>query len=175
MFEAISFWIHLVAATAWIGPQLFLPLAAVPAMRTLEPSPRRRALQVMTARFNYLAWVALAVLILTGIGNVFQVRNETFGEDFGEMFDARYGLILGIKLALVAATLLLTAWHSFVIGPRLLAMLDVPQGAAGADTAPLSRLQRLSIIVSGLNLIIGIVILYLVTLLQNGEFSTRPL
>jgi putative copper export protein len=172
MAEAISFWVHLVAAAVWIGPQFFLPLAAIPAMRILEPGTRKRALQVMTARFNYLSWLALLVLIVTGIGNVFQVRNDAFGEDFGAMFDVRYGMILTIKLILVATTLALTAWHSFVLGPRMLQNLDAAEGSGeGPGTAGYRRLQRTSVIVSSLNLAIGVAILYLVTLLQNGEFS----
>ncbi|HEY8491667.1 MAG TPA: CopD family protein [Dehalococcoidia bacterium] len=171
MLESVTFWVHLMAAAVWIGPQVLLPLAALPALRTLEPSLRKRALAVLTARYGYASWAALAVLVVTGVGNTFQVRSDTFGGDFGAMFDARYGLILGIKLALVAATLLLTAWHAFVLGPRVLALVDAPP----EDQARAAGLRRLSVAVSTVNLAIGVVILYLVTLLQNGEFSLRPL
>lgn len=171
MLESVNFWIHLVAAAVWIGPQFLLPLAVLPALRALEPPARKRALAVLTARYGYVSWAALAVLLVTGVGNTFQVRNETFGGDFAAMFDARYGLILGLKLALVAATLLLTAWHAFVLGPRLLALTDAPpEGQRRA-----AGLRRLSVAVSTANLALGVAILYLVTLLQNGEFSLRPL
>ena len=36
MTDAISVWIHVIAVTVWIGPQFFLAIVAVPALRTVE-------------------------------------------------------------------------------------------------------------------------------------------
>jgi len=72
--EAFNPWLHVIAATIWVGPQFFLFIAAVPAMRTVEDvQTRARAMRVLTTRFGWLAWGAMAVLVLTGIGNLFQV------------------------------------------------------------------------------------------------------
>ena len=36
MVDAISTWLHALAITLWIGPQVFLFAAAVPAGRTID-------------------------------------------------------------------------------------------------------------------------------------------
>ena len=73
MAEAINPWIHILAATIWVGPQVFLFVAAVPALRTVEDTQvRARAMRVLTTRFGYLAWGALAVLVVTGIDNLYE-------------------------------------------------------------------------------------------------------
>jgi uncharacterized membrane protein len=36
MSEAITPWLHVLAVSVWVGPQFFLFLAAVPALRTIE-------------------------------------------------------------------------------------------------------------------------------------------
>lgn len=118
---------------------------------------------VLNRRFAWLGWGALAVLVLTGINNVIQRQHDTdlvFDDDF------RYAWIFVFKLALVAAVIALTAIHTYVVGPRLLALQE-----SHARSAELSRMRRLSIQASVLNLLAGVAILFAVALLQNGEFS----
>ena len=38
MSEAITPWVHILAVSAWLGPQLFLFVAAVPAIRIIDDS-----------------------------------------------------------------------------------------------------------------------------------------
>jgi len=161
--ESIVFWIHLLAASTWIGSQVFMFAAVVPALRALDDAARRRAVAVLNRRFAWLGWGALAILVLTGINNVIQRQHDT---DLVFDYDFRYAWIFVIKLALVAAVIALTAIHTYVVGPRLLALQE-----SHAGSADLSRMRRLSIQASVLNLLAGVAILFAVTLLQNGEFS----
>ena len=163
MGESIVFWIHLLAASTWIGSQVFMFAAVVPALRALDDAARRRAVAVLNRRFAWLGWGALAILVLTGINNVIQRQHDT---DLVFDYDFRYAWIFVIKLALVAAVIALTAIHTYVVGPRLLALQE-----SHAGSADLSRMRRLSIQASVLNLLAGVAILFAVTLLQNGEFS----
>lgn len=165
----ISLWLHLLAATVWVGPQVFLFVAAVPALRSIDHAMLRvRALEVMTSRFNALAWGALAFLVATGIINSID-RLQTIGDAFA----VRYGWLLLGKVLLVALTAALSAWHSFYLGPRILAL----QRAEGL-TSPLAgrqllALRRLSVTVSALNLSIAIVILLFAALLRSN-FAFAP-
>jgi putative copper export protein len=118
---------------------------------------------VLNRRFAWLGWGALAILVLTGINNVIQ-RQRHFDIVFD--YDHFYAWTFVAKLALVAVVIVLTAVHSWVVGPRLLALQEGGQGSAA-----LNRLRRQSILLSGLNLLAGVAILFLVALLQNGEFS----
>jgi uncharacterized membrane protein len=164
MGESIVFWIHLLSAAIWIGSQVFMFAAVVPALRALgDEAARYRAVVVLNWRFAWLGWGALAILVLTGIDNVIQ-RQDDYDIVFD--YDFRYAWIFVVKLALVAAVIALTAIHSYVVGPRLLALQE-----SGQASAELGRLRRLSIQLSALNLLASVAILFLVALLQNGEFS----
>jgi len=163
MGESIVFWLHLLAAATWVGSQVFMFVAVVPALRTLDDAARRRAVLVLNRRFAWLGWGALAILVLTGIDNVIQ-RQDDYDIVFD--YDFRYAWIFVVKLVLVAVVIALTAIHSYVVGPRL---LSLQESHASADE--LSRARRQSIQLSVLNLAAGVAILFLVALLQNIEFS----
>ena len=159
MGDAFNPWIHIIAATIWVGPQVFLFVAAVPAVRTVEDlQVRARIMRVLTTRFGYLAWGAMLVLVITGIGNLFEHNLE-----FDVLMDLNYWTILEVKIALVVATVALTALHSFVIGPRLLTMQE-----SVADEAQIASTRRVSIIISASNLLLALGILFAAALLSTN-------
>jgi uncharacterized membrane protein len=156
MPEALNPWLHILAATIWVGPQIFLFVAVVPAIRTVEDvQVRARAMRVLTTRFGYLAWGAMAVLVITGIGNLYE-----HPLDVDVLFDLNFGTIFEIKMTLVIATIVLTALHSFVLGPRVLKLQE-----SVADQAQIASVRRLSIIISSVNGLLALGILFLGALL----------
>jgi uncharacterized membrane protein len=161
MGEAINPWLHIVAATIWVGPQFMLFIAAIPAIRTVEDAQARgRAMRVLTTRFGYLAWGALAVLVLTGIGNLYE-RDE--GVDF--LFERNFGVIFQVKMTLLIIVAALTALHSFYIGPRVMRMQEEV-----ADESQIASMRRWSMIVSGLGLLLSLVIVFCGALMDS-EFA----
>jgi putative copper export protein len=64
-WDTIRLFLHIVAATIWVGGQLTLA-ALVPALRRFGADVTRAAAR----RFNYVAWSAFAVLIITGVWNI---------------------------------------------------------------------------------------------------------
>ncbi len=159
MPEAINPWLHILAATIWVGPQVFLFVAAVPAVRTVEDAQvRARVMRVLTTRFGYLAWGAMAVLVVTGIANLFEVAPV----DPEDIFDLNYGTIFIVKMALVVATVVLTALHSFVLGPRVLKLQE-----SVTDEAQLAPTRRLSIIISSVNGLLALGILFTAALMDT--------
>jgi uncharacterized membrane protein len=162
MGEAVNPWIHILAATIWVGPQVFLFAVAVPAVRTVaDVKERARLMRLITTRFGYLAWGAMVVLIITGIGNVFEQNDRTF------LFDHNWGVIFQVKMTLVILTILLTAAHSFVIGPRMLAAQE-----SVVDQAQIASMRRFSIIISAVNALLAVGILFCGALL-NTDFALR--
>jgi uncharacterized membrane protein len=158
MGEALNPWLHILAATVWVGPQFFLFVAAVPAVRTIQDAQTRaQVMRVMTRRFGYLAWGALAVLVVTGIGNLYE---EDL--DVDALFDLNFGIIFQVKMTLLIITVALTALHSFVIGPRLSAMQE-----SVADEAQIASMRRLSMAISGVNLLVAIAIIFCGALLAS--------
>lgn len=168
MAEAIPLWLHIVAVTAWVGPQFFLFVATGPALRAIDdPQVRLRAMRLITNRFGWLGWTAMAVIVLTGIFNILDETEESpvvFDGDF------RYLWIFITKMALLALTVLLTALHTFVIGPQQLRLheemrSESPQGA---------RLRRTSLALSTLALLASLAVIFAATLLADHEFSFQP-
>ena len=158
MGEAINPWLHILAATIWVGPQIFLFVAAIPAVRTIEDAQvRARVMRTLTTRFGYLAWGAMLVLVITGIGNLYEHDLPVEA-----LFDRNFGTIFEVKMSLVIATVVLTALHSFVIGPRLLALQE-----SVADQAQLAPMRRVSIIVSAGNGLLALGILFCAALLNT--------
>jgi len=173
MIDAIPFWLHIVAATIWVGPQFFLFVAAVPAIRLIEDRRvRLNVLRMVTVRFGWLAWAALLVLILSGLSNTYDlILDDDFPIFFD--FDFRFAWIFVAKMALLGLAVLLTAIHSFLLGPRQL-RLQEDAIAAGQDNPQAAGLRRLSMLVSGLILLASLGILFAAVLLAEHDFSARP-
>ena len=108
-------WIHVLAAMVWIGGMLFVALVLVPAARRLDPALRARLVHDLGVRFRTVGWIALLVMIATGLLNLWFRPYLLAAPRFH------------VKIALVIVALGLAALHDFVLGPRA--------GQAGADPA----------------------------------------
>ena len=85
----IRLFLHVLAATVWVGGQLTLA-GLVPALRELGPD----APKAVARRFNRIAWPAFFVLLATGVWNLVRVK-------VGDASTA-YQVTLFVKLCLVA-------------------------------------------------------------------------
>jgi putative copper export protein len=97
-WDAVRLFLHVLAATLWVGGQLTLA-ALIPVLRRLGAEIPRAAAR----RFNQVAWPAFAVLILTGVWNVIAVRSQITGS---------YETTLIMKLAVVALSGATAALHA---------------------------------------------------------------
>jgi uncharacterized membrane protein len=88
-------YLHLLAMAFFVGGQLFLVTAVVPALR--DDADRER-LRVIARRFGAGTLVAIAVLVATGIPLASHFRQWDSGT-------------LHVKLALVAVVAFLVGWH----------------------------------------------------------------
>lgn len=86
--DTIRVFLHVLAATIWVGGQLTLA-ALVPALRSYEGVAKAAA-----RRFNQVAWPAFGVLVATGVWNMIAVDND----------DSAYRTTLNVKLALVVVS-----------------------------------------------------------------------
>jgi uncharacterized membrane protein len=167
MSEAITPWLHIVAVTVWLGPQFFMFLVTVPALRAIDDAEvRLRVMRIITQRFGWLAWAALGVIVLSGMSNLFQEADE-----FGHVWDPdyRYFQVFSTKMAVVGVAVLLTAVHTFIIGPRQIRLHEEARG----DSPEALRLRRLSVAVSSLVLLASIAAVFLAALLANHDYSAE--
>jgi uncharacterized membrane protein len=134
--------VHLVAVLTWVGGMLFIALVLVPVTRRLDDAAlRTRLVQDSGRRFRTVGWIALAVVVATGLGNL-AFRPELLGAP-------RFWL----KAALVALALLLGAVHDFVLGPRAGRPGAPPSARARASwIARLNVLVALAVVALGLAL-----------------------
>lgn len=87
----IRLFLHVLAATIWVGGQFTLA-ALVPTARALgDDAPKKVA-----RAFNKMAWPAFGVLVITGVWNLLEV-------DVADR-PTRYHVLLGVKLLAVAAS-----------------------------------------------------------------------
>jgi len=98
--------VHVLAAVTWIGGMLFIALVLVPVLRGLPDAARARLVQEAGRRFRAISWIALALLLGSGVVNL-AFRPYLLGL-------GRFQL----KLGLVGAALALGVAHDFVLGPR---------------------------------------------------------
>ena len=60
--------IHVLAAFLWLGGMFFLAVVGAPALRAVEPPQLRQQLfNALGTRFRYAGWVAIGVLLVTGV------------------------------------------------------------------------------------------------------------
>ncbi|MCZ7526015.1 MAG: CopD family protein [Acidimicrobiia bacterium] len=102
----LRIFLHALAATVWVGGQLTLA-GVLPALR---PSGRE-TLRSVGRQFQLLAWPAFAILVATGIWNLFEV---SLGDRSTE-----YLVTLSVKLAFVTGSGLAAAIHVLVAAPRV--------------------------------------------------------
>ena len=108
--DSIRLWLHILGACVWVGGQLTLA-ALVPALRLAGPDVPRRAARA----FSRIAWPAYGLLLVTGVWNVVAVNQADHP-------DSTYQAVLGLKVAVVAASGI-TAWrHTRATTPRGLAV-----------------------------------------------------
>ena len=108
-FETFRLFLHVTAATVWVGGQLTL-LGLLPILRGLGPDAPKAAAK----RFNVIAWSAFGVLFITGIWNLLAESPGSKG--------TAWNATLGLKLVMVAATGIAAAFHA---GGRSKAVLAV--------------------------------------------------
>jgi putative copper export protein len=116
-WHTIRMFLHVLAATVWVGGQLTLA-ALVPALRGLGSEVTRAAAR----RFNQMAWPAFAVLVATGIWNIVADEHKDTGA---------YRTTLIVKLAVVAVSGVTAFLHARARSTLTLAVY----GALTASTA----------------------------------------
>ena len=85
--ETIRLFLHVLAATVWVGGQITLA-ALVPALRAAGTDVPKAAANA----FNRIAWPAFGVLILTGIWNVIAEGDK--GPAYEHTLMLKYTLVL---------------------------------------------------------------------------------
>jgi uncharacterized membrane protein len=98
-FNVIMRWLHISSMMLLLGGVLFARLAVSPVLATLSPEMRAQVGDAIAARFRSWMYTAIAVLLLTGLYNLFL---NISGKP------PLYHMLIGLKLLL--------ALHVFAVG-----------------------------------------------------------
>lgn len=152
-FYLFIVWLHILAAFVWLGGMLFTAFVLAPISRKIEPiSLRGNLLKAIGARFRLIGWICIAVLLVTGVLNIF---NRGMIHELllpSQLISTEFGRTLAIKLILVTTMLILSTVHDFFIGPRLTTLMQDREGNSGPELQKLrwqvSWLARLNTILA---------------------------
>jgi putative copper resistance protein D len=150
--------IHVLSAFIWLGGMFFIALVAVPILRKIEPPAKRNEILSITAkRFRFVSWIAISVLLVTGLLNAINHGVTIDLISTGALFSSYFGKVLTVKVTLVFIMVVLSAIHDFFLGPQLTDLMS--SGLSNPDS--LESLKRRRQYVSWLaraNVILGILV-----------------
>lgn len=106
--------LHLLGSAAWIGGLFYISIVLIPSLRRLSLSQRARVLALGLPEFSALAAVAALALAATGsLSATVHISSPL------QMLTTAYGRILAIKIELFLVMAVMSAYHAFVLRPRL--------------------------------------------------------
>jgi uncharacterized membrane protein len=152
---ALSFWLHMIATIVWVGGLALMALVVWPGARAvlgpgLELSEFIRRLQT---RFNPLAWLSLAVLIVTGLTQMSANKNY----DGLLRITNPWTVAILAKHLVVGAMIAIGLYMQVSLQPELarLAMLE----SRGRPVPDAEELRQRELNLTRLNLICGVLVL----------------
>ena len=151
LVDNIIVWIHLIAATFWVGGMLFLSLVAVPLLKKdLNPVISQLGFVTLARRFRTLVWVALSLLLVTG--SILLANYVNFSET-----PVVWPPAVLIKLTLVVFLIVVSVAHDQIIGPKVRTLKKKPI----AELVKTEKfLLRISPLLARLTLLLGLAILF---------------
>jgi len=155
----ITYWLHMLATVVWVGGQSALVLLVLPAAgRALEPSAYARLLGALQQRLDPIGWFCLLVLVGTGL---FQMSESPHYEGFLTIHTTWAAAIL-IKHLVFFCMVGVSAWTTWGVLPVL--RRSTLLKAKGKEAPDAVRLQRRSLLLLRVNLVLSIAVLALTAL-----------
>ncbi len=142
VLDTLVLWVHIVAATVWVGEIIFLGLVMQLVAKSLisDPFERSKFVAKVGIRFNVVGWGSLGILALTGLYNLVRVAGGPTQVPF-LLLKTSFGLILDVKLIFVLGMVVITAHHTFISGPKVRKLI-LQLEASGNKKDPTSELER---------------------------------
>lgn len=158
--EGLIVWLHLIAASIWVGGSIFIGVILSPMLSTITRTVEERIVIFIKIgrRFSYIAIPSFGILILTGIYN-----SKAFLFDPSSLYQTSYGIILLIKIALVIATLIAYVIHVKIINSETETIIT-----GNASKAYVQSIRSKFIFLGRTIVILSITILLLAAFLDVG-------
>lgn len=155
--------VHVLAAMLWLGGMFFLGAVGAPLLRAVEPPALRQQLfRQLGERFRTVGWVAIVVLVCTGVVNLHYRGWLKWDGVLGSasFWSSPSGHTLAVKLAAVAIMIGVAAVHDFIQGPR------AARATPGSPEA--IALRGRAAVLARVNAIVGVVLVAAAVRLARG-------
>jgi uncharacterized membrane protein len=160
----VSVWLHILAATVWIGGMFFVVLVVVPWLRRgTDRAAGATFLRETGVQFRFVGWICFAILVVTGAFNLYARGVRLQDLVSADWYAAPFGKAFAVKLAAFLLVLAVSAIHDFVVGPRAVVALE--RDAAGADA---QRYRRLASRLGRANALLALVLVAAGVMLVRG-------
>lgn len=149
----VSVWVHILAATVWIGGMGFLVLVVVPWLRRGGRTDAAVFLRETGERFRNVGWTCFFLLVATGTFNLWfrGVRLSSFSQP--AWLASSFGKTVLLKLSVFVLVLSVSAVHDFVLGPRATRTI-----AADPRSPEAARARRHASLLGRLNVVFALVL-----------------
>lgn len=108
-----SVFFHVVSAAFWVGGMLFLPLVMLPGIKN---NPDKVSILYSTGlKFRFYGWFAMAILVITGILNMY-LRGMPL--TLQALTENTYGILVTYKLFLFAGIIAVSGFHDIMMGKK---------------------------------------------------------
>ena len=155
--------VHVLAALVWLGGMFFVGLVGAPVFRSIESASLRQQLfHELGVRFRTVGWVCIALLLLSGVGNLHFRGLMAWDGVLGSatFWASTLGHALAVKLVSVAIMLAVSAVHDFWLGPAA--------GRLEAGTPAAVALRRRAALLARINAIVGVIVVIAAVQLVRG-------
>ena len=155
--------IHVIAALLWLGGMFFLGAVGAPVLRAIEPPAlRQRLFHDLGLRFRTIGWIAITVLVTTGVIMLRARGLLHWSGVFGSVafWRTTLGITLAAKLACVVTMIVISAVHDFVLGPAA--------GRATPGSSEAIALRRRAALLARLNALVGLLLVVVAVRLARG-------
>ena len=113
-YAVVIDWLHLVGAALWVGGMFTILLIYLPVLKSLVLTERTRSLLALLPQYSPLAIAGIVILSSTGpLSAAFHLTSVD------QSITTAYGRTLLVKVGLVGALLVTSAYHVFLLRPRV--------------------------------------------------------
>ena len=148
----LTVWLHIISGAFWIGGMLFLPLVLLPGIK--DHPDRRNLLMATGLKFRFYGYIALVLLLATGLLNIY-FRGIHLSWRF--FTASHYGRLVSLKLILFISMLLVSLIHDLFVGRKAIAQMKNNR-----------KLKLIASWTGRILLIISLVMAYIGVLLSRG-------
>ena len=162
VLHTISGSLHILAAVTWVGSMIYSEFAVKPALKNLGDTKAHGMNGIAMKKFSNLTWGSLAILILTGIYAIYNNKDK-----LTPLFEESSGIVLFIKLILVAVMIVILFLQVFVYGPKMHNLISPSTPQNKENQTEMTKISNTGKALSKTHLYVGITIIIFAVILSE--------